>query len=195
MKIQHLPRLSSPTSHFKCHIRSFICVPFSFNSFTILLPSFIFHHLAEMPLSTILEHEPISFNEMAVQENTQAAPLPGCALESKTRHTFSLKASALMATLPSPINPTSRPMTPDSLFGEISNPQNVACPVPDGPIPPIFLRCRTCWRKDHRKSITPILVIPSYRQKDTNKSSNWEREMRIPTATDLLEGRIRGRAV
>ena len=187
--------LSSPTAHFKCHIRSFICVPFSSNSCTILLPSIIFHRLAEMPLPTILEHELISFNEMAVQEHTQATPWPGCALESKTRHTFSLKAAALMATLPSPINPTSRPMTPDSLFGEISNPQDVACPVPDGRIPPIFLRCRNCWRKDHRESITPILVRLSYRQKDTNKSSNWEREVRIPTATDLLEDRVRRRAV
>ncbi|KAJ6003268.1 hypothetical protein N7451_005815 [Penicillium sp. IBT 35674x] len=99
-----------------------------------------------MPLPTIPEHEPISLNEMTIQENPRASSLPRRARESKAKLA---KASAPMTALPSPINSCSRPMTPDSLFGEITDPKNVACPVPDEDMPPIFIHCMNCWRKDH----------------------------------------------
>ncbi|KAJ6105050.1 hypothetical protein N7486_003739 [Penicillium sp. IBT 16267x] len=110
-----------------------------------------------MPLPTILEGEPISFDKMPVQENPRAAPLLACASQSEGKYASSPKAAAVMAALPSPVNPSSRPMTPDSLFGEISNAKRVVCPVPDKLIPPIFSRCMNCWRKDHH----------------TNNPSNW----------------------
>ncbi|KAJ5813464.1 uncharacterized protein N7503_000214 [Penicillium pulvis] len=99
-----------------------------------------------MPLPTILEHEPTSLNEMMVQGNLRASSLPKRARKSEAKLA---KASALMAALPSPIHPCSRPMTPDSLFGEITDPKYAACPVPDEPISPIFIHCMNCWRKDH----------------------------------------------
>ncbi|KAJ5560511.1 hypothetical protein N7513_002910 [Penicillium frequentans] len=99
-----------------------------------------------MLLPTILEHETTSLNEMTAQENPRASSLPKRARNSEAKLA---KASVLMGALPSPIHPCSRPMTPDSLFGEITDPKYVVCPVPDEPIPPIFIHCMNCWRKDH----------------------------------------------
>ncbi|KAJ5889315.1 hypothetical protein N7504_010125 [Penicillium tannophilum] len=99
-----------------------------------------------MPLPTILEHEPTSLNETTIQENSRASSLLRRARKSEAKFA---NASASMAALPSPITPCSRPLTPDSLFGEITDSQNVACPVPDEAIPPIFIHCMNCWRKDH----------------------------------------------
>lgn len=127
----------------------------SLSTFTSLRLSPIFYNRSGMPLPTIFENEPISFNEMAVQENPQAAQIPACVDESETELA---KASIRMVALPSPINPSSRPMTPDSLFGEISDSKYVAYPVPDEPIPPIFVCCRNCRRNDHCESIALILV-------------------------------------
>lgn len=153
MKFQHPPRPPSLTSDFECHFRSVICKPFSFYSYTrgLFFPlSFIFLRPFDMPLPTILEHEPTSLSETTIQENPRASSLLRCARKSEAKFA---KASASMAALPSPITPCSRPLTPDSLFGEITDPQNVACPVPDEAIPPIFIHCMNCWRKDHRESM------------------------------------------
>lgn len=170
-----------------------MCVPSSFYFFTILLLSLTFPHRSEMPLPTTLENDPILWEEMTVQEKpqVQVATLPACERESETKLA---KAPVLMAALPSPINPSSRPMTPESLFGEISDPKYVTYPVPDEAIPPIFIRCMNCWRNDHRKSVAHKLVRLSNYQKDTKLLSNWESKVRISTATKVLAGSTRRRA-
>ncbi|KAJ5945905.1 hypothetical protein N7454_002744 [Penicillium verhagenii] len=50
---------------------------------------------------------------------------------------------------PPQIDPTSRPLTPLSLFGPILNPTSLALPGSDNPVPPIITRCTHCWRRDH----------------------------------------------
>ncbi|KAJ5919364.1 hypothetical protein N7466_010307 [Penicillium verhagenii] len=50
---------------------------------------------------------------------------------------------------PPQIDPTSRPLTPLSLFGPILNPTSLTLPCSDNPVPPIITRCTHCWRRDH----------------------------------------------
>lgn len=144
-----------------------------------------------MSLPTTLENDPILWEEMTVQEKPQVATLPACERESEATLA---KVPVLMAALLSPINPSSRPMTPESLFGEISDPKHVTYPVLDEAIPPIFIRCMNCWRNDHRKSVAHKLVRPSNYQKDTKLLSNGESKVRISTATNVLAGSTRRRA-